>query len=171
MLRPLAAAALLLAAACTPTFNWREVSVQATGLRATFPCKPDTVERRAQFLPGREMVVHATGCEAGGATFAILYGDVGQVEQLRAALVQWKKASLAASKSRIESERPYQPAGALPLPESTMTRAAGQHGDGSAVQSQAAYFARGTQVFQAVVYAGRIRPEMAEPFFAGLRFE
>lgn len=171
MLRPLAAAALLLAAACTPTFNWREVPVEATGLRATFPCKPDTVERRAEFLPGREIVVHATGCEAGGATFAVLYGDVGDVGGLPAALAQWKKASLAASKSTITGEQPYQPAGALPLPQSTMTRASGQHADGSAVDSQAAYFARGTQVFQAVVYAGRIRPEMAEPFFAGLRFE
>lgn len=171
MLRPLAAAAVLLAAACTPTFNWRELPVQTTGLRATFPCKPDTVERRAEFLPGREIVVHATGCEAGGAAFAVLWGDVGQLEDLSSALAQWKKASLAASKSTITSEQPYRPAGALPLPQSTMTRASGRRGDGSAVDSQAAYFARGTQVFQAVVYAGRLRPEMVEPFFAGLRFE
>jgi hypothetical protein len=39
------------------------------------------------------------------------------------------------------------------------------------VQSQAAYFARGTSVFQAVVYARALKPEMTEPFFTGLRFE
>src|SRR5438128_11127745 len=62
MPRPLLAAALLWVAACTPTFNWREMAVGPTGLRATFPCKPDQVERRTAFLPGREIVLHAVGC-------------------------------------------------------------------------------------------------------------
>jgi hypothetical protein len=171
MFRPLTAAALLLAAACTPTLNWREVPVESTGLRATFPCKPDTAERSLAFAPGKSIVVHAVGCEAGGASFAVLYGDVGQAGEVAAALAQWKQASLAASKSRIEKEERWQPAGALGLSGSTMTRAAGQHADGRAVQSQGAYFARGTQVFQAVVYADRLTPEMTEPFFAGMRFE
>lgn len=165
------AASLLLAAACTPTFNWREVPVESTGLRASFPCKPEAVERRTEFAPGREIVVHALGCEAGGAAFAVLYGDIEQPGELAAALAQWKKASLAASKSRIDSEQNYQPAGALPLPGSAMVRAQGQHADGSAVQSQAAYFARGTRVFQAVVYAPKLKAEMTESFFAELRFE
>jgi hypothetical protein len=39
------------------------------------------------------------------------------------------------------------------------------------LQSQGAYFARGTFVFQAVVYASTLRAEMTEPFFTGLRFE
>lgn len=170
MYRPIAAAVLLFAAACTPTFNWREVPVESTGLRATLPCKPDAVERRIEFTPGREIVVHAFGCETGGATFAVLYADVGAGE-LAAALAQWKRASLAASKSRVEREQPYQPQGALGLAESAMVRAAGRRGDGADVQSQAAYFARGTRVFQAVAYAPRLKPEMTEPFFAGLRFE
>lgn len=171
MHRSIAAAALLMVAACTPTLNWREVPVEATGLKATFPCKPDHAERSLAFAPGRSIVVHAVGCEAGGASFAVLYGDVGQPTEVAAALAQWRQASLAAAKSRIEKEEPYQPAGALGLPGSTMTRAAGQRADGRAVQSQAAYFVRGTQVFQVVVYAERLTPEMAEPFFAGLRFD
>jgi hypothetical protein len=171
MPRQIAAALLLLAAACTPTFNWRELPVESTGLRATFPCKPESVERRTEFAPGREIVLHALACETGGATFAVLYGDVGQASELGPALAQWKKASLASSKSRIDSEQRYQPGGALALAESAMLRATGQRTDGSAVQSQAAYFARDTRMFQAAVYAPRLKAEMTEPFFAGLRFE
>jgi hypothetical protein len=49
--------------------------------------------------------------------------------------------------------------------------ASGQRGDGSKVESHAAYFAQGTHVFQAVVYADRLQPEVTEQFFSGLRFE
>jgi hypothetical protein len=167
MHRLIAATALLMVAACTPTFNWREVPVQSTGLRATFPCKPDQADRPMEYAPGRRIVVHALGCETGGASFAVLHGDIGQPGELAAVLAQWKQASLAASKSRIEKEDAYTPGGALALPGSTMTRASGQHADGSAVQSQSAYFARGTEVFE----ADRLEAEMTQPFFAGLRFE
>jgi hypothetical protein len=49
--------------------------------------------------------------------------------------------------------------------------ASGQRADASKVQSSAVYFASGSHVFQAVIYADQIKPEMAQPFFAGLRFE
>jgi len=45
-----------------------------------------------------------------------------------------------------------------------------QRADGGTLLSHAAYFARGTVAFQAVVYAPAMKPELAEPFFAGLRF-
>jgi hypothetical protein len=34
-----------------------------------------------------------------------------------------------------------------------------------------AYFAQGSFVFQAVIFADRVRPEVAQSFFAGLKFE
>jgi hypothetical protein len=165
------AAALLLAAGCTPTFNWREIVVGPDGLRATFPCKPDRAEQRTAFAPGREVVLHATGCEAGGAAFVVVYGDLGSAGELADALTQWKKASLASTKAKVEREQPYLPAGALGLKQSVLVRARGQHPDGKPVQGQAAYFARGTRAYQAAVYAGTLKAEMTEPFFAGLRFE
>ena len=166
----LALAALALAA-CTPTFNWREVSVEATPLKAMLPCKPERVERRLEFTPGREVVVHALGCEAGQATFAVLYTELSQTGELGEALARWKNGNLTSTKATVRSEAPYQPAGALGLPQSVQVHADGQRADGSAVQSQSAYFARGTQAFQAVIYAQRITPEMSEPFFSCLRFE
>ena len=50
-------------------------------------------------------------------------------------------------------------------------QALGQRADGAAVSGQAAYFADGAQVFQVVMYAPQIAPEVAETFFSSLKFE
>jgi hypothetical protein len=171
MPRVFPAAALLALAACTPTFNWREITVDAAALHATFPCKPDKAERKVPFTRERELLVHATGCEAGGASYAVLWADVGSPAELAAALAQWKQASLATSHASVEREEPYQPRGALAQPQAVMLRATGRRADGTEVKSQSAYFARGNSVFQAVVFSPRLSAEMTEPFFAGLRFE
>ena len=76
------ALACLVLMACTPTFNWREVSVERTPLKAMLPCKPDKLERRLEFAPGRELVVQALGCETGHATFAVLYTELQQPGEL-----------------------------------------------------------------------------------------
>jgi hypothetical protein len=166
-----ALAALLALAACSPSLNWRELTLDSTGLKVALPCKPDKAERKIEMLPGREVVVHALGCEAGGATYAVLYADLNNAAELDSAMESWKKASLASLKGVVERERQYVPAGALELRASTLVRAQGVRRDGGALQSEASYFSRGTTVFQAVVYSERITPELGEPFFAGLRFQ
>ena len=55
---------------------------------------------------------------------------------------------------------------ALPLRGLT---ASGQAGDGQAVQARLAWVAAGTDVYHFAVYAARITPEMAEPFFDGVK--
>jgi hypothetical protein len=170
MLRSVPAAALLGLAACSPTLNWREVRADPTALKAMLPCKPDKGARKVP-MGGREVELKVIGCDTGGATFAILYGDV--VDPLRSGqvLAQWETATLANMRSAKARDEPFLPRGAMALPQSVRVSAAGQRADGSAVESQAAYFARGSQVFQAVIYADRIAPEASEPFFSGLAFE
>ncbi|MBC7549268.1 MAG: hypothetical protein H7224_11610, partial [Polaromonas sp.] len=56
-------------------------------------------------------------------------------------------------------------------PPAVLIKARGQRADGTAVNGQAAYFVQGAQVFQAVIYAAEIRPEVAETFFSSLKFE
>jgi hypothetical protein len=161
---------LPLLAACSPSLNWREVPVEATGLKATFPCKPDKVEHKSQFSPGRDIVLHAMACEAGGASYVLLRGDVGSQAEVAAALVQFKRASASTIHATVVSEKPWQPPGALGLADSSMMVTSAPR-DGGELQAQSAYFARGTNVYQAAVYAPRLKPEMTEPFFTGLRFE
>ena len=170
MLRPVLAAALVALAACSPTFNWREVRLDPAQLRALLPCKPDKGSRTVP-MAGRDVELQVIGCDTGGATFAILSGDI--VDPLRSGEVlrQWRAATLANLRSASSREQPFLPVGAMALPQSLSVIAVGQRADGSMVESHAAYFARGSRVVQAVIYADRLPPEAAETFFSALKFE
>lgn len=157
-------------AACSPTFNWREVRAEPTALKAMLPCKPDKGARNVP-MAGREVSLHVIGCDTGNATFAVMFADLGGPGRAGEVLAQWKAASLANMRGASTQETPFTPPGALALPQSIQVVASGQRPDGSTVQSQAAYFAHGSHVFQAVIYTGQLKPEVAEPFFSGLKFQ
>ena len=166
----MAAVGVAALAACNPTFNWREVRVAPTGLVAMFPCKPDKAARNVT-MGGAEVSLQALGCDAGGSTFALLFAEIGASGRTGEILGQWKAASLANMRGKVGQEQAFRPPGAIDLPQSQQVRANGQRRDGSAVQSQAAYFAHGRHVFQAAIYGNSLGPETTQPFFSGLRFE
>jgi hypothetical protein len=158
------------AAACSPTFNWREVRTPQSGLAAMLPCKPESGARTVP-MAGRQVNLEALTCSTGGATFAVLTADIEDAARAGEVLAQWKAATLANLHSPSAQESAFQPRGARKLPQSLQVVASGQRADGSKVDSEAAYFARDSRVFQAVIYADRVNPEMAEPFFSALKFE
>lgn len=170
--RSLAAAVLgaCALAACSPTFDWREMRVDGTGLVVMLPCKPDKGTREVP-LAGRTVPMQGLGCEAGGATFAVMFADLGDAGRSAEVLAQWNLATLANLRAPGGRSDPFLPAGGIALPTSVQVAATGQRADGKTVESRAAYFARGGRVFQAIVFADRLRPEAADPFFQSLRFE
>ncbi|MBI5908193.1 MAG: hypothetical protein HY853_06395 [Burkholderiales bacterium] len=164
-------AGLLLLMACNPAFNWREVRPDNTGLTLLLPCKPDQAQRSVP-LGGQPTELAMLGCDAGGATFAIAVATLaapGEAGQVSAALAGWQTATLTHIKAGAEQVTLLKVPGAALQPQAVRVRATGQRADGSAVQSQAAYFAQGRQVFQAVIYADQITPEVAETFFSSLK--
>jgi hypothetical protein len=172
MLQRLTLAALAAAAlgGCTPALDWRELPVGDTGLKAAFPCKPEQAARPVTLL-GREVTMNGMACRSGGSTFALMAADIGSPVEAGLALQQWQAASLAALHARESHPSGFHPRGALDLPASLQVAASGTRPDGSQVESRAAYFAQGRHVFQAVVLSAHVTPELADPFFAGLRFE
>lgn len=168
--RSTAALMLLALAACSPTLDWREMRDEASGLRMAFPCKPDHAEHRADFA-GASRVLLAQGCEAGGQMFALVQVDVGEAGLTRDAMAAWNRATIANIQGQAAPPVRLVPRGALDLPGSVRVRAQGRKADGGAIQSEAAYFARGTRVFQAVVYAPALKPEAVDTFLTGLSFE
>lgn len=172
MLRTIAAALVAgwALAACSPTFNWREVRAEPTALKAMLPCKPDKGARNVP-MAGREVSLQVIGCDTGDATFAVMFADLGDASRAGEVLAQWKVASLSNMRATSSRETPFRPPGGLALPQSLQVAASGVRADGSKVESQAAYFAHGSQVFQAVIYTGQLKPEVAEPFFSGLKFQ
>lgn len=169
-MRFLPVAVALWLAACSPTFNWREVRLESAQLHAMLPCKPDKASRAVP-MAGRDVQLQVLGCDTGGATFALLSGDI--VDPLRAGEVlrRWKLATLANMRSASSRELVFLPPGAMALPQSVSVVAVGQRPDGSSVESHAAYFARGSRVVQAVIYSERLPAEAAETFFSSLKFE
>lgn len=164
-------------AACNPAYNWREIRTDGTDLVAWLPCQPD---RGARVVPlaGRSVELQMTGCESGGATFAVARADVPG-EQAAATLAQWRAVTLGnVQAADAAALAPFLPAGAMPLPGSVRASATGRRPDGgAALQVHAAWFARGTpagvQVFQATIYVegAKALPEgVADAFFAGLKF-
>jgi len=164
------ACCILALSACSPAFDWREVRLEPSSLKAMLPCKPDKASRPVP-MAGRQVELQVLGCDAGGATFAVLSADLGDATRSGEALAHWKQATLSNLRTAKGQERPFLPPGGIALRESLQVVATGARADGSRVESHAAYFARGSQVFQAVIYADTLKPEWADTFFNGLRFE
>lgn len=161
--RPLATVALaLFAAACTPTLNWREVPIGP--VHAMLPCKPDHGTRTVRLME-QDWEMHMTGCEAGGALYAISYLQLADTAMASAMTQVWRQSALL----RMHAAPPADAALALSSGANAPTvQARGRQTDGSAVQAQLHWFLVGTQLFHAAVYAPRLSPEMTEPFFSDL---
>ena len=159
-------------AACSPAFNWREVRPEGTRLNLLLPCKPDKAQKVVP-LGGQATPLSMLGCDAGGATFAVAVADVGDAAKAAPVLALWQEVTLANMKAASASLQPLTlkiPGAAAGVAVSRV-QAQGQRADGSAVSTQAAYFAQGSQLFQVVMYAPNIAPEVAETFFSSLKFE
>lgn len=164
-----AVVALVCVTACNPAFNWRDVRPDGTQLALLMPCKPDAAQRTVS-MAGQPTSLALLSCDAGGVTFAIAVADVKNPDKVSGALDQWQSATLANMQGA-----PSAPGAAFKLPglagTGVLIKATGQRATGQLVSSQAAYFAQGSQVFQAVIYADTVSPEVAETFFSGLKFE
>lgn len=162
---------LLVLTACNPVFNWREVRPDNTALTVLLPCKPDKAQRSVP-LGGRPTELAMLGCDAGDATFAVAVATLDDAAQAAAVLAGWQTATLANLKAAGGGQTsPLKLTGADALPPAVLVRASGQRADGRAVQSQAAYFSQGRQVFQAVIYANQMDPEVADTFFSSLKLD
>lgn len=151
--------------ACSPALNWRNVSLGELAL--TLPCKPDRAQRTVP-LGAQNLDMEMVGCEADGALFAVSRVGLppgGDSEQLRA---QWQAASLLQMKAQGRPILAPLSTNAQALPLRGLT-ASGQAADGRAVQARLAWADAGTDVYHFAVYAARITPEMADPFFDGVK--
>ena len=113
------------------------------------------------------------GCDAGGATFAVAVADVGDAAQAAPVLAMWQELTLANMKAapdtrQLIAQKVIGASAAVPI---VRMQAQGQRADGTPVSGQVAYFAQGSQVFQVVLYAPKIAPDVAETFFSSLKLE
>ena len=163
---------LLMAVACSPALNWRDVRPGDSGLGLLLPCKPDKADKVVPLGP-QPVTMSMLGCDAGGATFAVAVANLGDAAVVPAVLAQWQTLTLANMQAIPETTavRPLKVPGASVAPAPVLVLASGRRADGSVVQGQAAYFARGAQVVQGVMYAPVISAQAADTFFTSLHFD
>jgi hypothetical protein len=167
----LAAAATLALAACSPTFNWREVPIADDGLVVLLPCKADRADR-ALPLGAESVQVDMAGCETGGATFAVAHASAGSSAQAEAWLAAWRAAmrSQLADAQVTEGAAALQRATLAPAP----ARLDAQPAQKGAAPVQVLWFAQSQKdgsvaLYQATVLGRPSSPEAAKTFFEGLR--
>ena len=170
------ALALLLLSGCNPDLNWRETRITNTDLTAMLPCKPARHQRSAP-LAGLTVTLHMTACDAEGASFAISHASIPDASAAAQVLDQWRKTTLANIATTSVTPAPGSAESTLAAPSSTSFSASfrvaaqGTRGDGRPVSLQGLWFAQGTEVFHAAVYAPSITADMSETFFSGLKFQ
>ncbi len=182
VLRPwLALTAAALLAACSPTFNWREVPIAESGLIALLPCKADRANR-ALPLGAESVQVDMTGCEAGGATFAIAHASANGPAQAQAWLGAWRAATRAQLAGPGSTGGPDDSPGAQPTEApATLQRATAtpaplrlEARKPGAAQVQVLWFAQSQKdgtvaLYQATVLGTPSSSEASQTFFEGLR--
>ena len=172
-IRLIAAASLvLMLTACNPAFNWRDVRPEGTNLALLMPCKPETAIKKVP-MGGQTTSLQLLGCDAGDLTFALASADVADAAQVPAVLAAWQQLTLVNMKAaKADSVLALQVKGkggaATPA---VWVKASGQRADGTKVAGQAVYFAQGPTVFQAVIYGAQIKPDVADTYFSGMKFD
>jgi hypothetical protein len=164
-------ASLLIAVAaqgCAPTLDWREVRPPDSAAVALFPCKPASHARQV-VLAGEPATLTLHACQAGGATFALGHARMADPARVGPALQELRRAAAANLDGQEMQARPFRVEGMTPHDAAVRIGVHGRRPDGRAAQEDLAVFAKGTQVYQAVVLAPRIDAEVADTYMASLR--
>ncbi len=167
--RSLAALVLAGTAACSPTLNWREFSPEGSGIVASFPCRPDRVERRVM-LAGADRRMALLACEAAGATFALAFIDAADPAGVAATLAELRTTALRNVQAAAPQVLPVQVPGMTPNAAAVRVSVAGQLPGGGAVHAHAAFFTHRLRVYQATVIGAEPPLPAVQAFFDALKF-
>ncbi|MEO6364249.1 MAG: hypothetical protein ABIO71_13545 [Caldimonas sp.] len=162
--------ACCLLAACSPALDWREVRPEGSGVTLLLPCRPLQLDRVVR-LGEASLPMRLHSCTASEATFSIVFADAGTAALADALLPAMRGAAIA-NVAGAAMPLPL-PAidGATPSAQSGLLRIVGRLPDGRPVVEHAAFFVRGSWLYQAaVVSAGEpVGPQAIEDFFRAIR--
>jgi hypothetical protein len=159
---------IALLCACSPALDWRQVRPAGIDLEAMFPCRPATLSRVVELAQRRlEMAMHA--CAAGGSTYAVGALTLEDVRDVGPALAALREAAARNVGGSVTGTAAIQVPGTTPHAQAARVVLTGKRPDGTDVVEHLGVFARGNQVFQAMVVGNRPNPEAVSTFFDGLK--
>lgn len=160
----------VVAGACAPALDWREVRPDAAGLVMLMPCKPEQRTRRLA-LAGRQVQMQVLGCTAEGTTWGLSTADLTDPTLVGPALAELRAARLRNLDGTETAVQASQVGGMTPQAQAVRSSIAGKRPDGTPVADQSLLFARGTRVFHAAALGGQPSAQAIETFFEGLKLQ
>lgn len=158
----------LVAAACAPRWDWRELRPAGFDLALVMPCRP-AGQARQLTLAMQPVLLTLHVCSERGVTFAIAAADVGDPTRVGTALAALGAAAVANLHGRIESESDSRVPGMTPNPQARRWGITGRLPDGQAVAEQVEVFSHGARVYQATLVGRQIDADVAATYFDALR--
>ena len=159
----------LAAAACAPTFDWRESGV-ADGIQARFPCRPLT-QTRPLVLAGIAVDFELRSCQAGGLTFALASADLRDPYKTAAALGELAAGMHRGWQTSVAQPKTLAIDGVTPHPAAGHWRFVGTRADGQHAFADVSVFVLGTRVVRATVTGERGDVDAIETFQTGIRIQ
>lgn len=161
MLAPLCAA--LLFAACSPTYDWREVHGSPIPFTVVLPAKPATYSRPVN-LDGAQVTMTMTAAEADGVTFAVATAELASPAEAQAALKKMETALVRNINGTVSKEK------------------TSVNGDLATLEVEAAgaqralsarFVARGARVYQVLALgsSNALKPEAVDTFLTSFKPE
>ncbi|NBX90215.1 MAG: hypothetical protein EBQ86_09000 [Betaproteobacteria bacterium] len=150
--------------------NWRELGLEGTELKVQLPCKPDRTSRQVR-MGADDVQLNVAGCEAQGAVWAVMTGQVSAQADRQALLQGWRQATLANMRSSAQQEMAWAPKRGNALTTLRLV-AQGTGPDNKPVTAQAVWLAyvEGSALrwLHAVVYQDRADAQAADLFFESI---
>lgn len=162
--------AAIVAAACGPALDWRQLRPPDWHLAASLPCRPDRVVRSVP-LAGQPVEMTMLACSVGEHTFALAsvpLTDPAAVPAALRALVDGARTNVGGA---VERQQPAAVPGMTPQADARRLRVVGHRPDGRTVTEELVVFAHGLRVFQATVLGPKVDAVTSAPFFDGLVIE
>ena len=153
--------------ACSPTLDWRETAAEGSGVVAMFPCRPDRHDRAVR-LVGTDLRMQMHSCRAANASFSLTYVDAAQPAQV-GRLLEELHGRAVSNIAGVSAGRPFAVPGATPNERSAQWRIEGRLPDGRGVTEHAAFFVKGSRVYQASALGEAVSADAVETFFGAIR--
>lgn len=178
-------------AACSPALNWRKVELE--DLVVLLPCKPDQAVRTVQLSSSHggmlSVSMEMSGCEAGGALYAISHVHVADLDHAASTQAAWRQATLANLQASSPKVSQLQMANAFPGQSRNATTNRGSSAesapsrefiletmnanrpDGTPVQAKLAWLRKGQDIYHVAVYGDKLDQEKTELLFSELHLQ
>jgi hypothetical protein len=154
---------------CSPTYNWRQLSLDTAQASALMPCKPEASARMVP-LATPPVSLEVRACDTDGFTFAVAWVVLPDGADATAALANWRRAA-AASVKAVLPDTPESDWSVKGSDTAQRWQASGQRAGGERVEATWGYARKGQTLVQMAVYGPEQPSAVINQFWDGFAWQ